>query len=315
MQDLEITRRPDLDSPILLVGFTGWMDGGNVSTGTVSYIRDQLGATECAEINPLDFYVHHFPISTLPISISTEAQQSVFASISPMEFAAVFRPHVDIEDGVIKEIVYEENTFWASKEHDILLFSGEEPHVRWGSYMDCIFEIAQQFNVSGIYFIGSVAGAIPHTREPRVRATVATEALKKDLQGVANVEFGDYAGPSGLVTSLADEAAQRGVNMWSLVVEIPHYPFLEMPTYPKSMLNICLALNALLDIEISLETLYDASAQVEQQLNETMQENEDFEQLVRKLEQAYDRERSQSDEDLLKRLIDDIDLEQDEGGH
>ncbi len=314
MQDLEITRRPGLDSPILIVGFTGWMDGGNVSTGTISYIKDQFGATAFGEINPLDFYVHHFPISTLPISIPAEGQQSVFASISPMEFAAVFRPHVDIEDGVIKEIVYEDNTFWASEEHDVILFAGEEPHIRWGSYLECIFQVAEQFGVSQIYFIGSVASAIPHTREPRVRASVATAALKEHLQGVANVEFGDYSGPSSLVTSLAHESAQRGLDMWSLVVEIPHYPFLEMPTYPKSMLNICLALNALLDSEIALETLYDASAQVEQQLNETMQENEDFEQLVRKLEQAYDRERSQSDEDLLKRLIDDIDLDHDESG-
>src|SRR6056297_79508 len=98
MDDLTIHSQPELDDPVLLMGLTGWMDGGNVSTGTIAYLRDEFGATKFAEINPLDFYIHHFPVSTLPVSLQTEEDGAVFASISPMEFSAVFRPHVDIQD-------------------------------------------------------------------------------------------------------------------------------------------------------------------------------------------------------------------------
>jgi proteasome assembly chaperone (PAC2) family protein len=175
-----------------------------------------------------------------------------------------------------------------------------------------MFTIIEQFDVSEVYFIGSVASAIPHTRQPRVHASVATEAFKEKFEGT-NVQFGSYSGPSSIITSMTLETADRGVPMCSLVAEIPHYPFLDLPTYPKSMLAMCVALNSVLDIEIDLETLYDATAQVERQLDETMQDNDEFEQLVRTLEEAYDRERSQGDEGLLKRLIDDIDLEGGQG--
>ncbi|HEX41066.1 MAG TPA: PAC2 family protein, partial [Phycisphaerales bacterium] len=72
-EKLRIFEKPELKQPRLLVGFSGWMDGGEVSTGTVRYLIDRLDAEKFAEIDPEGFYIYSFP--------------------GLMEVTALFRPH------------------------------------------------------------------------------------------------------------------------------------------------------------------------------------------------------------------------------
>ena len=72
---LKIYKKPNFNSPRLLLGFSGWMDGGGVSTGTVECLIDKLGARKFAEVRPEGFYIYSFP--------------------GPMEMTALFRPHED----------------------------------------------------------------------------------------------------------------------------------------------------------------------------------------------------------------------------
>jgi hypothetical protein len=145
---LNIYKRPNLTNPRLLLGFSGWMDGGEVSTGTVKCLIDKLGAQGFAEIEPTGFYIYNFP--------------------GPMEMTALFRPHTKIKDGVIESYEVPSNTFFCSEESDLILFLGKEPNLCWEEYAECIFSVCSEFGVSMIYFIGSVEGLVPHTREPRL---------------------------------------------------------------------------------------------------------------------------------------------------
>jgi proteasome assembly chaperone (PAC2) family protein len=308
MEDLVIHQRPNLENPPMVLGFTGWMDGGRVSTGTIAYLDDKLDATTFAEIKPADFYILHFPVSTIPISLHTEHGRAVLTSVNPMEFAAVFRPHTKITDGIIEELTYAQNEFSCSEGSNLMLFTGEEPHLRWAAYCECLFEVAEQFGVEDIYFVGSVAGSVPHTREPRIRASVRNEALKPGLAD-AGVEYSDYEGPASIVTALTYESVERGINMRSLVVEVPHYPFLEMSTYPKSILRVTSALNILLGLSLDLTDLQDAADAADTKLNAAMEDHKEFRELVHKLEETYDSQEPTPDKDLLKRLLEGIDLD------
>ena len=310
MDDLVIHERPVVDNPPMVLGFTGWMDGGSVSTGTVSYLKDRLEAREFAEIDPMDFYIFHFPVATVPISVYSDRGKAVVTSVNPMEFAAVFRPHAKIEDGTIEELTFPQNAFSCSERSNLILFSGEEPHIRWGTYSECMFGLAEEFGVNQLYFVGSVAGSVPHTREPRLRASVARPDLKAGLDR-QTIDFGDYEGPASIVTSLAYHSPDRGIEMRTLVAEVPHYPFLEMSTYPKSILRTTSALNTLLGLDLDLTDLQEATKAADTKLNAIMEENEEFEELVKKLEDAYDDEAASPDDELLKRLLDGVDLEGD----
>jgi proteasome assembly chaperone (PAC2) family protein len=311
MEDLTIHERPKAHNPPMILGFTGWMDGGGVSTGTVRYLRRNLKAKRFAEINPLDFYIFNFPVSTIPVSVFAEEARAVVAAINPMEFAAVFRPHTHIEDGVIRRIWYPRNRFFYSESANVVLFSGEEPHIRWGTYCECVFRVAEELGVKEFYFVGSVASPIPHTREPRIRASVSGESLKAGLEELG-IGFGEYQGPSSLVTSLAHQSMDRGIAMRSLVVEVPHYPFLDMPTYPRSIMKTTSTLTSLLGIDLKLSDLSESADVADVRLNSLMGENAEFKKLVKKLEEAYDIEQSGTDEELLRRLIEGIDLEADD---
>jgi len=307
MEELSIHRRPSIVDPTMILGFTGWMDGGSVSTGTVGYLVDRLQAEVLGEIRSHDFYILNFPIATVPLSIHTDEGKAVLTSVNPMEVASVFRPSTKIENGIIREVTYPRNRFYCSDSANVILFVGEEPHLRWGAYMECLLSLAEEFRVREFWFTGSVAGALPHTREPRLRASVAEERLKAKLAG-PGVGFSDYEGPASLVTSLALEARERGIDLRSLVVEVPHYPFVDMPAYPKSILKTTSALNDLLDLGLNLEDLRRSSETVDQRLDALVEENDAFRELVTKLEGLYDREESDSDEGLLKRLMEGIDL-------
>lgn len=308
MQDLIFHEEPDVSEPVLIMGLTGWMDGGGVSMGTVDYLRERLSAERFAEIDPMDFYIHNFPISSLPVSVFVEEGRAVVTPVNPMEMAAVFRPHCRIEDGVVEELVYPANDFCVAEDENLVLFAGEEPHIRWGAFCDCIFGLARKLSISRVYFVGSVAAPIPHTREPRLRVSCSTKEGRDRIAGYG-LGFSDYEGPASIITSLAWHSVPMEIELCSLVAEVPHYPFVEMPSYPPSIVRIVSALQDILGLELELSDL-KASAQVAlSRLDELREENADFRELVQKLEEAYDYEESEADEDLLRRLIDSVDIE------
>ena len=97
---LTIHRRPALDGATLVLAFTGWMDGGDVSTGTVKRLVHLLGAKPFADIDPEPYYIYNFPGS--------------------MEIAALFRPRIEIEEGLVKSVEMPINTFYSHDEADLV---------------------------------------------------------------------------------------------------------------------------------------------------------------------------------------------------
>src|ERR1043165_2587514 len=105
---LRIHQSPALDRATLVLAFSGWMDGGDVSTGTVRRLVDLLEAKPFAEIDPEPFYLLHFPGS--------------------MELTALFRPHLKIEDGRVISMDMPSNVFHSHEPARLALFLGKEPH-------------------------------------------------------------------------------------------------------------------------------------------------------------------------------------------
>src|SRR3954471_14912524 len=108
---LTILDAPKMPGSTLLLALTGWMDGGLVSTGTVRSLMNNraIGAgtgastlPAIATIDPDPFYIYNFPGS--------------------MEIAALFRPDVKYDDGVITQFDLPENTFHADPDGKLLYF-------------------------------------------------------------------------------------------------------------------------------------------------------------------------------------------------
>ncbi len=265
-EQLRIYNKPELNNPRILLGFSGWMDGGEVSTGTIKYLIEKLDAKKFAEIDPEGFYIHNLP--------------------GPMEVTALFRPHVRIEDGLITSYKTTSNTFFYSEKNDLILFLGAEPNLNWQSFADCIFTICSEFDAKMIYFIGSVAGLVPHTRDPRILCLVSDAHLKKDLEAYG-VKFSNYEGPSSIVTYLTANSKQKGLSMASLIAAIPAYV---QGHNPKCIEWATRCLAGLLGFKVDFDALRSVSNKFEKKLTELIQQQPELEESIQKLESDYDDE-------------------------
>jgi proteasome assembly chaperone (PAC2) family protein len=261
---LTIERNPRFNKPRLVMGFSGWMDGGDVSTGTIKVLREKLNAEQFAHIEPEGFYIYNFP--------------------GTMEISTLFRPHTKMKDGLVQKYDMPANTFYASEKHDIVLMSGKEPNLAWENYADCIFGLCAKFNIQQIFFVGSVAGLTPHTREPRMTFSVSDEKLKS-LLPQKQARFSNYEGPASITSYLLSRAPKEDVSMFSMVSEIPAY----VQGYnPRCIEAAVRTLSRILDLHISLDDLREMGDDFEKRLTELISDQPDLAKKISELEADYD---------------------------
>jgi proteasome assembly chaperone (PAC2) family protein len=263
---LRIHESPLLDKATLVLAFTGWMDGGDVSTGTVRHLVQLLHARPIAEIDPEPFYIYNIPGS--------------------MEVAGLFRPPVTIEGGLIKEFELPTNTVYCHAPGNLVLFIGKEPHLRWRTFGQCIFELADRLGVCRIVFVGSFGGAVPHTRLPRLYVTCSNPKLLPEMDQYA-VRRSGYQGPGSFTTYLMTQAEAVGVDMISLVAEVPGYL---QGTNPASIEAVTGRLAKLLSLHLDLVPLRNASTTWELEVSKVVEQDEELAETIHKLEEAYDNE-------------------------
>ena len=263
---LRIHRQAKLHDPRLLIGLSGWMDGGNVSTGTVKLLAEELDAQKLAEIEPEEFYIYNFPGS--------------------MELAAMFRPHTRIKNGLVLSCETPKNIFFCDEKNNLILFLGKEPNLRWAEYIDCIFSLCRKFGIKMIYFIGSVAGLVPHTRQPRFSCSVSDKKLKETMSQYG-VRFSNYEGPASIITQLTTQAKQNDLGMATLVAEIPAYV---QGHNPKCIAAVAKRLANILDLHLDLDKLRSIGEQFEKKLTEIVQAQPELATHISRLEEDYDNE-------------------------
>jgi len=263
---LRVRRTPVFDGATLVLAFSGWMDGGDVSTGTVQRLIDLLGAEPVAEIDPEPFYIYNFP--------------------GTMEVAALFRPHIEIADGLVKSIEMPANVFYCHEPANLMLFLGKEPNLRWRTFGECLIHFAKRSGLGRILFVGSFGGAVPHTRQPRLYVTCSDDRLLPEMERYA-VRRSGYEGPGSFTNYLMTQAPTVGIEMASLVAEIPGYL---QGTNPMSIEAVTRRLAKILKLSLDLDALRTASTAWELQVSEAVEKNEELANTVRELEEAYDNE-------------------------
>jgi proteasome assembly chaperone (PAC2) family protein len=269
---LRIRHCPTLDRATLVLAFSGWMDGGEVSTGTVQRLVDLLGAAKIAAIDPEPFFLYNFP--------------------GPMEVAALFRPRIEIEDGIIKTIEMPVSTFYCHEPANLVLFLAKEPNLRWRAFGKCILELASRVGVRRLLFVGSFGGAVPHTRQPRLYVTCSSAELLPEMERYALRRSG-YEGPGAFTSYLMTRAPAAGLEMASLVAEIPGYL---QGANPMCIEAVTRRLAKILRLPLDLATLRTASTEWELQVSAIIEKNEELAAKVRELEEAYDTDLLQQEE-------------------
>lgn len=263
---LTLDEIPPVQDATLVLAFSGWMDGGDVSTGTVERLINHLDAKVFAEIDPEPFFICNFPGS--------------------MDIAALFRPHIEIEEGLIKKVSMPTSRFYCHQDANLLLFLGKEPNMRWRDFGDCIFKLTSQTHVRRILFVGSFGGAVPHTREPRLYVTCSDEKLLNEMERFG-VRRSGYEGPGSFTSYLMTRANSVGIEMASLVAEIPGYL---QGTNPACIEAVTRRLAKILQLPLDVDALRSASTKWELEVSSAVEENDELAEKIRELEREYDNE-------------------------
>ncbi|MCE5186979.1 MAG: PAC2 family protein [Planctomycetaceae bacterium] len=276
MSDITYFHEPKLKKCTLIVGLSGWMDGGDVSTGSMEYLKLKLGAVPFATLNENGFYILNFPGS--------------------MEYASLFRPFVKFEEGVIESFDYPKNNFSIDPERGIILFEGQEPNINWSRYADNLLELCQKFNVEMVLFIGSVTGIIPHTREARITCSISNEKLRR-LLDKKGFHFSNYEGPSSFIIYLLDRCGHVGLDMISLVAEVPAY----VQGYnPKSIETAMRFISGILGLQLDCEDLRVLGDEFEKRVTDLVAKEPELLERVQQIEEIYDNEVFDSEMGELK---------------
>ncbi len=263
---LTFQRQVSLNAGTLVLAFSGWMDGGDVSTGTVRRLVYLLQAESFAEIDPEPFYIYNFPGS--------------------MEITALFRPPVVVEEGLVKSLEMPTNVFFAHEPANLVLFLGKEPNLRWREFGECIVGLAHQVGIRRILFIGSFGGTVPHTREPRLFVSASDGELLADMERFGFRRSG-YSGPGSFTSYLMTQAKSAGLEMISLAAEIPGYL---QGTNPLSIEAVTRRLAKILKLSLDSASLRSASTEWELEVSSAIEQNPELAQKVRELEDQYDNE-------------------------
>ncbi len=256
-EELRIHERPSLERPVLVTAFRGWNDGGQGASLAAGYLARLWDADLIADVDPEGFF----------------------------DFQAT-RPLVKLVDGVTRHIDWPETTFYRARpdgfDRDVVLLLGAEPNLRWRAFTQMIVDYASELGVELVVSLGSLLADVPHTRP----APVTGSASDPDLVERLGLQTSRYEGPTGIVGVLHDACRKASVPSVSIWAAVPHY--VSLTPSPRAALALCERLASLLEADIELRELEDASEGYIDQVSRAVATDADTQAYVDELESRAD---------------------------
>lgn len=268
---INLERRPELERPVFVIGFSGWNDAAEAASLAVSTIEKNWGAERFGNFDGEEFF----------------------------DYQAT-RPQIRLVEGVTRTIEWPENVLSATSggvggsvgERDVVLLSGPEPNFRWKAFCQAVVDLARELNVSLVVTLGALLADVPHSRPVSVAASAQDPALVESL----NLSASRYEGPTGITGVLHRYCAQEGLPAVSLWASVPHY----LPSVPSAPASLALLENfqALVGGEIDISELERTSEEYQNQVAVAVAQDSDLSSYVRMLEERHDSQTEGGTKDL-----------------
>jgi proteasome assembly chaperone (PAC2) family protein len=246
-----------LRDPVVVAAFRGWNDAGDAASFAASHLSRVWSAEKMASIDPENFY----------------------------DFQSV-RPHVQLIDGVTREISWPTNEFFGARlvdaPNDILILVGTEPNTHWRTFTSLVIDVLRKHNPKMVITLGALLADVPHSRAVPITGT----ALDPELIRKLGLSRSRYEGPTGIVGVLHDACQKAGLPSASLWAATPHY--LAVTPNPKAALALIDKATDLIGAAADVSALESATAEYERRVSELVNEDEDVQAYVRLLEERAD---------------------------
>jgi hypothetical protein len=185
------------------------------------------------------------------------------------------RPVLDVQDGRLSELQWPELAIKHERldGRDLLIFSGPEPDLRWQELAADAVTLVQRLNVTEWVSLGSVPGAVAHTRPVTVMATASQDGLLDEPAGPEGL----LRVPSAALSVLEMAVTEAGTPAVGFYAQVPPYASIG---YAAASIALVQRLSRHLGIPIDIEPLlaeereqharYDAAVAGDAMLRETV---------------------------------------------
>ncbi len=251
---------PALRKPMFIAAFRGWNDAGEAATLAVRHLIESWSATPFASIDAEEFF--DFTVARPMIFINEDGQRDL--QWPPNRF--YYHQHPDAE-------------------HDVVLFVGTEPHLKWRTFCETALGLFQRLDGSRLMTLGALVAATTHRRAPPVTGFSTEEELRGRLEGMT-ISRARYEGPTGIVGTLHDAWRRAGLPAASLWAGLP--PYLGDAQNARGALALLEALDRLFAFVPDLTALLEASRKLEEQIDEALANNLQMRAYLAELEKRID---------------------------
>lgn len=193
MKLYETVNRPDLDSPVLIVGMDGWIDAGMAASASMSHMVRSADAFTVATFDTDALLDHRArrPVMHLEDGITT----------------GLTWPHIELRAGTDAD------------DNDVLFLVGSEPDHHWTAFAQAVVDLAVEFGVRMVVDLGAYPAPVAHTRPIRVVATATTPELA-ELVGFMPGRIDVPAGIGAVIERQCVDVGLPAVGLWA---QVPHY--------------------------------------------------------------------------------------------
>ena len=273
MEYIQYHGQPELRNPLLVAALAGFNDAADAATTAIKFLIDRWKPTKIAEIDIEDFFVF------------TET-----------------RPTIRYVDGIQRTIIWPSSQFFAYQapdlSHDIILYLGAEPQLKWKTFSKTFLEVSKHFKVSELVLLGALLADIPHSIAVPMSGTASNTDLKERLREM-DIHSSRYEGPTGMIGVLQDAFRRAAIPAASLWAAAPHY----LAATPNIKVTSALLtyLNTFMSFGLDLSDIQSDAIRFEEQITSLVARDPEASAYVRRLEEqitgAMSSEDDEDDED------------------
>src|SRR5919112_904859 len=267
---VNMERRPELERPVLIAGFTGWNDAAEAASLAVRTIGEQWEARRFGNFYGEEFFDYQ-----------------------------TARPQIKLVEGVTRTVEWPENELSATEARvgalggrGAILLSGPEPNFRWRAFSQAVVNLARELDVRLVVTLGALLADVPHSRPVSVAANAQDPSLVENLGLTAS----RYEGPTGITGVLHRYCANEGLPAVSFWASVPHY----LPSVPSAPAALALLTNLSTLLGGSFDTthLNSTSEDYQRQVSVAVAQDSDLASYVRMLEERYDAQTESGERNL-----------------
>ncbi len=264
MDALQFEEMPDMRHPYLLLTYEGWSNAAGVATATGQFLIEHLQAKRFASIDPEEFY--------------SFAEQ---------------RPQARYNDAGERQIIWPENDFYFSAQpqldHDIIIATGVEPHLKWRTFTNLMVDLIKQCNVHQTITLGALWADVLYS------APVPFSGSSTDPEQAERLGLGSgsrYEGPTGMVGVLHDLLRRQSLSSASIWANMPYY--VSVTPNPKGILALSRRGMEIVGLPTDFPELEEEASDFDSRVAEAIAKDPKVQAHVKDLERRAAREQQRS---------------------